>query len=353
MKTINAKTALTAPFVAGVLALTLFSGFAQSAPPNEPKILHARFVGPGGVIAAEEYLDPRTNATRLVEREPGPARVEHVTVREASRIVSWYTDGSSDVYEQRVLDPRDPWLENSSLLLRPSRMLAAGRARAIGRGAVDGRAVTTLEVSSDGHDGETRVVVDVDRETDLPVRYTVTAGSQTTTIDVETEELPLSTLSPALFETERTPTMSDRRVAYSELSAAVPFPVLTLGEAYRGVRFGATNLRQRKFEPGMPFQPKPELVVGYVRGSPFADPAVSLIQHQAGTEDANRRLAAFRAEGEARTAVINGAERTVYLLDADRRPVYFATVVDGTLVHGSADVSADEVVALLSALRPA
>jgi len=49
--------------------------------------------------------------------------------------------------------------------------------------------------------------------------------------------------------------------------------------------------------------------------------------------------------------LIMGDERAVYLLDSDHQPLYFAVVVDRTLVKGYAHLPAEELMKMLSDLH--
>jgi hypothetical protein len=314
------------------------------------EVIHAQIVGANGRTGAEEWLDESSDASRRLERAgvPGKYRLDFVTIRNGFRIVGW---SDSVVTKMDLIDPNDPWLDTASTLLRIKRGLQTGRIRVSERTVIDGRSVWVLR----GRSSETGRVqaLYVDRETLLPVRMDENGKVKFT---VRSEEVARASLPTSFFTPEREPTKEQsffhsQRLSYYEIGPRTPFAAFTLGQAFRGFRIGATTLETRS-DPNSPFPLQPYIWFGYVRGSDiYASPVISLKQLSANSEQAQRELAVYRAQGKAYNVTVDGAERTAYVLSARGGPVVFAVVVGDTLVKGRAFLAIPEVVSMLSELR--
>ena len=331
----------------------------QASPPwAGSTIVHARFRDSSGIVYAEEWLNRRTGATHRRRLGPhGKTVIVEPTIAGGSRILRLRGRSSTYAYMSEVIDRRDPWLETTSSLLEPWRMLDNGRAAIIGTGHVNGRPSWTLRLDvaqeSDSLFVDSDMLVDVDHDTYLPLRMTVRHGPDTATTVVESDEVPESVLMTSLFETQRPWSVRVTRIPYRELTGVLGFQPYTLGEEYAGLRFGATIFSEKRPNPDAAMQVEPELFLGYVRGNNiYGDPEIVLTEQAARTEDARRRLMAFRAEGREHELTIRGVTRIVYVLDEDRPTVYFAVVVGETLVKGRAPGPAADVLSMLSRLEP-
>lgn len=350
------------------------ANLAASAAGEEPwrgsGVVHARF-GDG----SQEWLD-RRGATRHVDDEGDAALVR---IQDGRRIVSWDTLDPKHVSVTEVVDPSDPWLEHASQLLAPWRALQAGRAHIVGSGEVDGKPVWIVESDAEpGPDAppDLHAYVDVDQETYLPLRFRASSGDgKKMSLSVEYDEVSEAALPADFFSTDRAWTSRERRLRHSDL-ASLPFRVYTLGEEHGAYRIGAATFSEQKPEripatagarpgtlpgaavvpaapptapaPGELFRPPPTLHLGYVRGGPYEEPVVQLHERDAG----RARIARAAPDQAAKTyrVPIAGEERTVLLSDADRI-VWFAVVVDGTYIEGSAPLPAADVLTMLSNLR--
>jgi hypothetical protein len=317
-------------------------------------VIHAKFVAPNGSVVSEEWLDRRTGATKRVSYDHLRTGIKkHIAVQKGLTIVRWNSHARDVTYVARVFDRRDPWLASASQLLQVRRALESNQARVVGyrQQAVRGVVQIRLKPSRAPDDSQgTTLIAEVDRSTYLPVRLTLQAGGERTTVDVVAENLRSSRATKALFAVGRNWTIRDTKLRYADLVKRVPFPVYSFGRAYGRFALRGAGLHETT-ERNAEVRLQPQLFLAYGRDTGYAQPGLTLTEHAAGTADANARLAAFRAEGKAYRARIAGATRTVYVLDEDRRPIYFAVVVDRTLVKGNANLSRDALFAALSKLR--
>lgn len=317
-------------------------------------VVHARFVDDEGKLHSEEWLDQQTGATRKVEYDYAPrVTVERVTVRNGTTVTTWTSLTPSKRFVYEAVDAGDQRLLYTSYLLRPSRMFDLRTARVEGAGLLAGLATWKVVRNSPSRDvaGVYTTTMEVDQKTFLPLRYVAEAGGEKASLTVTSERLARTAQTSQLFTVpDGSWTYRDKRIRLGDLTGAVPFTVYGLGASYRGLTAEAPNLQEQKVETAQGFPIEPELFLSYsTTGSGI--PQIQLQEHAAGTPDAQFRLSKYRSQGTARTAVILGAERTVYLLDADQPAVYFAVVVNDTLVKGRAAMPAAETLAMLASLR--
>lgn len=314
-------------------------------------VVHSRFVTSEGDVIAEEWVDLETGASRKVERGMGGAR--DFTVQSGMTIAHWTSNDPSRVYRMELVDRNDPWLEHSSQLLSVKRAIDAGRARVSGSATVGGRLAWEAKLSP-GPDApaDLNVIAYLDQQTYELIGVAYTTGGVTRTLSVQSERLERSealATVPDLFAVPDRWTLLNRRLDQRSLATAVAFTVYTLGPGYKGLRLSAPLLRLAKGGFDIPFEPTPHLAFGYaVR--PYADPVIEFTQRSAAAEQSQRELAAFAREGDVLSVAVSGQRRDVHLFDAGRTPVYFALVVDGTLISGRADLSAAETLAMLASL---
>jgi hypothetical protein len=315
-------------------------------------IVHAQFKGPNGRLSSEEWLNRRNGAVRIVTHETtGRVKFQDVTVQDGLVLTSWSTIDPQQVYRQEFVDENDPALDVTSQLLRPWRMLRAGRAEVVSQRTLNAREVLSVRLSaSAGGEGSADLMADVDPVTLLPLRFRVAVDGQTIDMPVELTEIPESTSTDALFEVPPTPSFSETRLAYDELGRSVDFTVWALGPTYRSLAYGTGRVVQENGGSSGRLQPEPEVFVGYVQGDRYSEPIIEFTEQAAATEDGRQRLAAFE-RGVRHKVIVAGSERTVFLLDEDRQPVYFALVVGETLIKGVANVPATQLLRVLGDLR--
>lgn len=321
-------------------------------------VLHRGFVAADGRLQGEEWIDRRSGATRKIMYH-GEKRHGYVTLQNGSKIFNFDARQSGSVFLYEVIDPADPWLAETSSLLRPARALDRGKARVVAEGHLGGRQTVTVRmdparssVDADPRSlvGDAETLVVLDRETRLPLRYMTRVGTQSTSADVKYDTVDPDTLPASFFSFDRKWTSRVRRLRQHEL-AQLPFPVYTLGQTYKGLLFGSTIYSEERPKPGARIEIKPELFFGYVQGDFYSDDEIGFTEQAAETEDGRARLSAFRGQGAAHSVVIAGRARTVYLLDQDRQPVYFAVVVESTLIKGRAKLKFAEVLSMLADLK--
>jgi hypothetical protein len=319
-------------------------------------VIHAKFISQSGDLAVEEWLDRQSGATRKVDFEDPADHVNsEIIVQRGLTMTRWNTYAPDVTYVTRLAEETDPWLAPASLLLGVQRALNSGNAEILGGTTFRGRDAWKVRLKAQPAP-EARTAPDVsalvDQATLLPLRFIFSAPTgETGTLDVQAEDLAAGAKTDELFTTNRSWTLKDTRLLFDELKTQVPFRAYTLGRAHNGLRFGTAALHETKgTSPRFPLQP--ELFISYVHGGPYSDPDLTLTEHAAGTEDAESRVAAFKAEGTPRTVRIAGAQRSVFLLDPEGQHVYFAVVIGSTLVKGSANTSSDELLRTLMFLRP-
>ncbi|MBA2372384.1 MAG: hypothetical protein H0V71_12170 [Chloroflexi bacterium] len=319
-------------------------------------ITHARLIDERGRVRSEEWLNRETGVTRRVEYEvvgTSGVTLRETTLQDGTAVVRFGSLRPSRRFIYKDLHPSHPFLVDSSELLRPSRMLDAGLAKVSGAGQVGRRPTWNLTSTraSSRREGTSEFVMEVDQRTLLPIRYMSRTGDGEFHIDVRLEEMSEAELPPDFFSLGKGDwAYRDRRPALTKLPSVVPFRVYTLGPTFEGRRLRVLSFQKYKAESAAAISTEPELFLGYVAANERHVPIV-LTEHKAGTDDANARLAAFRESGSAQDVVVDGVERTVFVIE-DKTRVYFAVVVGGTLVKGRADLAIDEVVAMLRVLRP-
>src|SRR5918996_1472457 len=112
-------------------------------------IVHAQFKGPNGRLSSEEWLNRRNGAVRIVTHETtGRVKFQDVTVQDGLVLTSWSTIDPQQVYRQEFVDENDPALDVTSQLLRPWRMLRAGRAEVVSQRTLNAREVLSVRLSA-------------------------------------------------------------------------------------------------------------------------------------------------------------------------------------------------------------
>jgi hypothetical protein len=304
-------------------------------------VVHARWVS-NERLEQEEWLDRRTGATRKVVYD---RRGKLIWVGRGARILSW-SEPQTGASLLEGVDARDPILLHGSDLLAPWRMMRTGRAHIVEAGEVDGRPTWSVRIElppSPERPEDFEFLVDVDRDTFLPVRERRRGRGLSGTRAVRLEYVPRSALASNLFSFQRRWRHRERRLRYSELPGPVRFSVYALGHAYAGLRFGIATVIEDRGEGTQGLPPEfrgPQLAIGYVRGDPFDEHVVQLIERPAG---ARRRFRPPRVT----FVTVGGARRAVSLTPDGR----FSLVVDGTWISGYARLPSARVLALLGELR--
>ena len=316
-------------------------GAAAEPPWRSDAVLHAVWGVPDGERRHEEWLNTRTGATRQVVYDANDDRL--VWVSDGTRILEWGEPGTGGASLTILVDPHDPRLDAASSVLAWWHMLERGQARVVGSGELDGRPIVTVQ--SDKRPGadappDLKVFADLDRTTLLPLRVRLESGGRTTTQAVTYERLREDAVPASLFAFSRAWTTRERRLRYRELKAA-PFAVYAPGERHRDLRFATAALVEQRGEGtrGLPAESRRMLYVGYVRGTPYDDSVVQLVERR--RAKTNRRV---RWNVKVRIA---GATRRAYVAGDG----LFFVNIGGTTVRGNATLSRAQIVALLRSLR--
>jgi hypothetical protein len=307
-------------------------------------IVHARFLLPDGTVAAEEWLDRASDATRRVQREPGPISVGWVKVTRGKRTQSWNSLAPARVYEYRAgSDVDDPWLLTSSDLLYAWRMLAAGRAQVVGSGNMGPRQTVHVRVDPPAraaHSGH--VVAELDASLHLPLRFMAVAPNSVSTINVELAFLRAREAPDDLFSF-RTWQFRQTRVAYERLACPVRFPVYGLGERHRDLRFDLGGAVETKRYRGRKTQVATELFLPYARERHAGDPELNMSEQAADTRDARARLRVYQRLGTPTRIRVAGGTRTLYVFGSGGSKRSFGIVIGRTLVKGVTTLTSAEV----------
>jgi hypothetical protein len=302
-------------------------------------VLHVR--APDGEY--EEWLVRATGTTRkLVRHRAGGGVVRLVWLQDGKRILSWIEPLGRSASLSVLADPHDPRLDHASDLFAFWHKLNRGAARLVGSAEVGGRPVwiaQSLERPSDEAPTDLKIFADLDRRTFLPLRVRTESSEAgwTTTRRLEYEEL--NAAPRGWFSFSRRWTTRERRLRYADLARAAPFPVYAPPKHYRDLEFSPASalIEQRQAGGLVRLGARSQIGILYVRGKPWSEPAVQLIES---------RAVGRQRVGDVRLPIA-GATRRVYVT----RLGEFSLVVGATRIHGRASLPHGVLLALLRSLR--